>query len=110
MIYDTTGGEEKEVERRYDMQGGGVNEDEDENGVLATVSWMFREHRSAEQQEGVEKSYDPRSKHYELSGHPKANAIRFSKRAVTISVQIGSPDCLMVNLAIAFLSAEVAGS
>jgi len=47
---------------------------------------------------------------YELSGHPKANAIRFSKRAVTISVQIGSPGCLMVNLAIAFLSAEEAGS
>lgn len=44
---------------------------------------------------------------YELSGHPKANAIRFSKRAVTISVQIGSPGCLMVNLAVAFLSAEV---
>ena len=44
---------------------------------------------------------------YELSGHPKANAIRFSKRAVTISVQIGSPGCLMVSLAVALLSAEV---
>lgn len=31
--------------------------------MLATVSWMFRERRSAEQQEGVEKSYDPMSKH-----------------------------------------------
>ena len=50
---------------------------------------------------------------YELngtSGHPKANAIRFSKSAVTISVQIGSPGCLMVNLAVALLSGDVTGS
>ena len=47
---------------------------------------------------------------YELSGHPKANAIRFSKRAVTISVHIGRPGCLMINLATAFLSEEVTGS
>ena len=72
---------------------------------------MFREHRSIEQQEGVEKSHTIQGQSiYELSGHPKAKAIRFSKRAVTISVQIGSPDCLMVNLAIAFLLAEVVGS
>ena len=44
------------------------------------------------------------------SGHPKANAIRFSNRAVTISVQIGSPGCFMVNLAVAFLSGDVTGS
>jgi len=61
----------------------------------------------------VRKAMGLDSKHYELkgtSGHPKANAIRFSKRAVTISVQIGSPGCLMVNLAVAFLSGDVTGS
>jgi hypothetical protein len=44
------------------------------------------------------------------SGHPKANDILFSRRAVTISVQIGSPGRLMVNLAVAFLSGDVTGS
>ena len=77
---------------------------------------MLREHGSPEQHE--ERYRKPEGSKmfpstYALngtSGHPKANAIRFSKRAVTISVQIGSPGCLMVSLAVAFLSGDVTGS
>jgi len=84
-------------------------------GMLATVSGMLREHGSPEQDgEHVQKARGGQIPSiYELngtSGHPKASAIRFSKRAVTISVQIGSPGCLMVNLAVAFLSEDVTGS
>jgi len=80
--------------------------------MLATVSWKFREHGSPEQQGGgtCKSQRVPSQSIYGQSGHPKANAIRFSTRAVTISVQMGSPDCLMVNLAVALLSADVTGS
>lgn len=47
---------------------------------------------------------------YGLAGHLNAWAIRLSTRAVTISVQIGSPGCLMVNFAVAFLSGDVTDS
>ena len=87
-----------------------------EDRMLATVSETFREHGSPELREwrGAKKKPEgTKSVFYGLggtSGHPKASDILFSRRAVTISVQIGSPGCLMVNLAVAFLSGDVTGS